>query len=648
MLVAAALSGVGLILALAIGLNPLRSGPQLAAPGADHATVSAADSVNGPVAMGHGVLMGADLKHDTSLPLRAQQQYPAHPLPIDAGEDGDVGPAHAGPNGADPVVQNTLAAPNVPSTSLNFEGIDFPGVVCNCAPPDTNGEVGATQYVQIVNEGYQVWNKSTGASVYGPVAITTIWSGFGGVCQLSGDGDPVVLYDQLANRWLVSQFAGSGTPTDECIAVSTTSDATGAWYRYDFHLGSNFFDYPKLAVWPDGYYMSMNVFNAAGTAWIGSQPFVFDRTKMLAGQAATYQSTGNLGTTSDPILPADLDGSALPPSGAPETFVRWPQFTGTYQTYHYHVDWVAPANSTFTTFASPAAAPFTAACANCVTQPSGGYGLDTLADRLMFRLTYRNVGGHESVVGNYTVASGGVTGIRWFELRNVTSGPETVFQESTYQPDSTYRWMGSAAMDHAGNIAIGYSKSSGSVYPSIAIASRTPAMLPGTMGTETILLAGAGAQTTYNRWGDYTSLRIDPSDDTTFWYTNEYYSKNSPFFNFNWSTAIASFTAGASTTAPDFSITETPTSLTIKRGSSASTSVTVTASNGSSSVNLSVSGLPKGVSASFSSNPVTATGSSTLKITANRNAATGIFGVTITGNNGSASHGIPLSLTITQ
>jgi hypothetical protein len=541
MLVAAALSGVGLILALAIGLNPLRSGPQLAAPGADHATVSAADSVNGPVAMGHGVLMGADLKHDTSLPLRAQQQYPAHPLPIDAGEDGDVGPAHAGPNGADPVVQNTLAAPNVPSTSLNFEGIDFPGVVCNCAPPDTNGEVGATQYVQIVNEGYQVWNKSTGASVYGPVAITTIWSGFGGVCQLSGDGDPVVLYDQLANRWLVSQFAGSGTPTDECIAVSTTSDATGAWYRYDFHLGSNFFDYPKLAVWPDGYYMSMNVFNAAGTAWIGSQPFVFDRTKMLAGQAATYQSTGNLGTTSDPILPADLDGSALPPSGAPETFVRWPQFTGTYQTYHYHVDWVAPANSTFTTFASPAAAPFTAACANCVTQPSGGYGLDTLADRLMFRLTYRNVGGHESVVGNYTVASGGVTGIRWFELRNVTSGPETVFQESTYQPDSTYRWMGSAAMDQSGDIALGFSASSSSVFPSLRYAARLAGDPLNTLGQgEATLITGLGSQIgTNDRWGDYSDMTVDPVDDCTFWFTSEYYPSGTS--QFNWRTRIGSF-----------------------------------------------------------------------------------------------------------
>src|SRR5437588_4230085 len=209
--------------------------------------------------------------------------------------------------------------------------------------------------------------------------------------------------------------------------------------------------------------------------------------------------------------------------------------------------------------------------------------------------------------------------------------------------------MGSAAMDGAGNIAIGYSKSSSSVYPSIAIASRTPTMPLGTMGTETILQAGAGAQTTYSRWGDYSALRIDPDDDTTFWYTNEYYSKNSVFFNFNWSTAIASFTAGAATTPPDFTLAPPSGSLTVKRGSNASTTVSVTATNTSSSVNLSVSGLPQRTSASFSPNPVTATtggARSTLTISANRNAPTGPSTLTINGSNGSMSHSSVLTLTV--
>jgi hypothetical protein len=226
------------------------------------------------------------------------------------------------------------------------------------------------------------------------------------------------------------------------------------------------------------------------------------------------------------------------------------------------------------------------------------------------------------------------------------SGAFYVCQQGTFAPDAAYRWMGSAAMDGAGNIAIGYSKSSSSVYPSIAFASRTPGMPAGTMGAETILQAGAGAQTTYNRWGDYTALRIDPSDDTTFWYTNEYYTKNSPFFNFNWSTAIASFTAGGSTSTPDFALSPPSNSLTVQRGANGSTTVTVTAVNGSSSVNLSVSGLPPRTSASFTPNPVTATANSTLKITVNRNASVGTYPLTINGSNGSTSHGTSLSLIV--
>jgi hypothetical protein len=146
-------------------------------------------------------------------------------------------------------------------------------------------------------------------------------SSFGGACEIAGDGDPVVLYDQLANRWVITQFAGSAVPTDECIAVSTTSDATGTWNRYAFHLGSDFFDYPHLGVWPDAYYMSMNVFNSSGTAYLGPQPFAFDRAAMLAGAPATFVTTRNtavFNSANDAMLPADLDGSNLAASGAPE------------------------------------------------------------------------------------------------------------------------------------------------------------------------------------------------------------------------------------------------------------------------------------------------------------------------------------------
>jgi hypothetical protein len=541
----AGVAGLALAATLLLGANPRSSGPELAAPG-NHFAVSAADTAKGPVEVAAGVFMGASQKHDTSAALRDLKPYPVRALPAeDEGRDGDAdaGAGRSRPHAVDTVVQAAPAAPNMPGTSRNFDGIAFPGVSCNCAPPDTNGEVGATQYVQIVNEGYQVFDKSTGASVYGPVGITTIWSGFGGVCETNGDGDPVVLYDQLAGRWLVSQFAGSSIPTDECIAISATSDATGSYHRYAFHLGSNFYDYPHLAVWPDGYYMSDNVFNSRGTSYMGPQPFVFDRARMLNGLSATFQTVAPLGGSVDPFLPADLDGALAPPTNAPATFVKWPG-NGTYQTYHYHVDWVTPGNSTFTTFASPAAAGFTELCPttrSCVPQLGTSSGLDAIADRLMFRLAYRNFGDHESVVGNFTVSSGGVAGIRWFELRNVTNGPETVYQQSTYQPDTTWRWMGSAAMDGAGNLALGFSASSGSINPQLRYAGRLAGDPLNTLAQgEATLFAGTGSQTgTSNRWGDYADLTVDPVDDCTFWFTSEYYSSTT---SFNWRTRIGSFT----------------------------------------------------------------------------------------------------------
>ncbi|HJW21566.1 MAG TPA: carboxypeptidase regulatory-like domain-containing protein [Candidatus Limnocylindrales bacterium] len=577
----AGLAGVAMVVALAIGLQPKAGGPELAAPGSGHYVVSAAASANGPVEVATGVFMGADQKHDKSVPLRQVRPDPVRALPAQDEGDGDQGASRSGHvNVADPVVQATLASPAMPGTAKNFDGIPYPGVACNCAPPDTNGEVGATQYVQIVNEGFQVWDKATGSSVYGPAGITTLWSGFGGVCQSAGDGDPVVLYDQLAGRWLVSQFAGSSVPTDECVAISTSSDATGSWYRYDFHLGSNFFDYPKLAVWPDGYYMSDNVFNSLGTSFLGPQPFVFDRARMLQGLSATFQTTaGALGSALDPMLPADVDGSTPPPAGAPESFVMWPG-NGAYATYHYHVDWTTPANSTFSLFSSPAAAGFTQLCPTsraCVPESgvSSSSYLDGLADRLMFRLAYRNFGDHESVVGNFTVSSGGVAGVRWFELRNVTAGPETVFQQSTYQPDSTWRWMGSAAMDHNGDIAVGFNASSASIVPQLRYAGRLASDALGTLAQgEATLIAGTGAQSgTSNRWGDYSDLTVDPVDDCTFWFTGEYYSVNA---SFNWRTRIGSFTmtgCGSSPTTGSIAgqVTDTNTGTGV-----ASASVTIT------------------------------------------------------------------------
>jgi hypothetical protein len=477
------------------------------------------------------------LRDQPALPVKMKQEHEAVENPYIATYHVDE---------PDTVVQKLLEQlmPNIPAPILNFDGIPFPGVICNCAPPDTNGEVGDTQYVQIVNEGYQVFDKATGNSVFGPVSIESIWSGFGGVCQTAGQGDPVVLYDQIDNRWIITEFANG--LHDECIAVSTGSDATGSYARYDYHLSSsNLLDYPKLAVWPDAYYMSMNTFNSSGTTYLGPQAFAFDRTKMLVGDpTAAVIAMPSLGSSFPPMLPADLDGSTLPPAGAPNSFVLWPN-TNTYRVYHFSVGSPFGTSPSFTLFGTSPSSGFTQLCPgnrNCVPHLGGGSSdkLDAIGDRLMFRLAYRNFGDHESVVGNFTVSSGGVAGIRWFELRGVTAGPVTTFQQSTYQPDATWRWMGSIAMDNQGNMLLGYSASSSTIFPQIRYTGRLSTDPLNTMAQgEAHLFDGTGAQTgTGNRWGDYSDMTVDPVDDQTFWYTQEYYSSTGTF---NWRTRIGSF-----------------------------------------------------------------------------------------------------------
>jgi uncharacterized repeat protein (TIGR01451 family) len=501
-----------------------------------------------PKQVGHHVLVGRSYKNDASRPLRVVPAVAYKPS-----EERATIPTfkihHSRANAPDAARQTKAFAPKMPSPILNFDGITFPGVNCFCAPPDTNGEVGLTQYVQIVNQGFEVFNKTTGASVFGPVDIATLWSGFGGVCEDDAFGDPVVLYDQLANRWVISQFAGLdtyGAMTDECVAVSTTSDATGSWNRYGFHLGTDFFDYPKFGVWPDAYYMSMNVFNSSGTAFLGPEPFAFDRAAMLAGNPATFitfRDPSFFQPTSDQFMPADLDGLNPPLAGAPNPFMS----TGTNATwplYRFHVDFATPANSTFASGGILTPTPFSPICGGgaCVPQ-LGGELLDTLGDRGMFRSAYRNYGDHEALVGNMTIASGGVAGVRWFEVNNATSGTPAFTQEGTQQPDNTWRWMGSAAMDNDGDLAVGYSASSGSISPQIRYAGRLSNDLPGQLaqGEATFITPTSGSQTnTSHRWGDYSDMTVDPVDDCTFWYTQEYYATPGAT-PFNWNTRIGNF-----------------------------------------------------------------------------------------------------------
>jgi hypothetical protein len=292
--------------------------------------------------------------------------------------------------------------------------------------------------------------------------------------------------------------------------------------------------------------MAANVFNTTGTLFLGPQPFVFDRVKMLVGDpAATSQTRGIIGGSSEEtFLPADLDGMIPPPAGDPNHFVAFPQgIPLIYKIWAYHVDFTTPANSTFSLEASVGAASFTSLCPttrNCVPQTGTTSGLDAIADRLMFRNAYRRFAdGHESMLNNYTVSANSVAGIRWFELRRTQPGNWSIFQQSTYQPDTTWRWMGGIASDNQGNVALGFSASSSSISPQIRYAGRLATDPLNTLSGEQHLFDGTGSQSaTSNRWGDCSDLTVDPVDDCTFYYTNEHYLTTS---SFNWRTRIGYF-----------------------------------------------------------------------------------------------------------
>ncbi len=549
----------------------------------------------------------------------------------------------------DPVIQTVTVPAPTPPVSQSFEGLGNGqyGFSVTGAPPDTNGTVGATQYVQWVNTSFAIFNKSNGALIAGPTAGNTLWSGFGGGCQTNNDGDPIVVYDKLAQRWVFSQFSVSTTPYLQCIAVSTTSDATGTYNRYSFQY-SNFDDYPKMSVWPDAYYETFNMF-AGGTTFVGAEACAYNRAAMLNGTTAT-QVCFQQGTSVGGLLPADLDGTTAPPAGSPNYMLYFG--TNNLNLFKFHVDFTNPSNSTFTGPTVINVAAFSPLCGGgtCVPQPSVTQQLDSLADRLMYRLAYRNFGSHESLAVNHSVVAGSGGGVRWYEIQN-PSGTPVVAEQSTFAPDSNYRWMGSIAMDQAGDMALGYSVSSGSVSPSVRFTGRVPTDPASTMETEVNIISGSGSQDgNLSRWGDYSAMQVDPVDDCTFWFTEEYMKTTG---SFNWNTRIASFKfpGCGSTATPDFTIGASPSSLTVTQGGNGTSTITITSLNGfNSATTLSATGLPSGVTAAFSTNPVTppANGSapSTLTLTASAGATAGNATVTVTGASGALTHSTTIALTV--
>jgi hypothetical protein len=485
-----------------------------------------------------GPIVVHELKHDVSAPLRdiAIPARPSTSTPLQAPLARPTGPMLTSSE-PDSVAQTPSSSSTAITTLLNFDGQSAD----NIAPPDTNGAVGASQFVQWVNLEYNIYNKTTGAKILGPIKGNSFWSGFGGPCESRNDGDPIIQYDKAENRWVAAQpvFAA---PYMYCMAVSTTLDATGSYNRYAFSFGDiNFPDYPKLGVWPDAYYASFNIFEN-GKKFIGAQACAFDRTNMLTDNPAEmvcFPPAPNIAS----LLPSDLDGSTPPPTDEPDFFVGLAD-SSHLNLFRFHVDFITPSNSAFTGPTLIPVAAFSEICNRstttaCIPEPRPGGKVDALSDRLMYRLAYRNFGDHESLVVNHTVAGGPLAGVRWYEIRSPDSAP-FVFQQGTVVDPTINFWMGSIAMDKAGDIALGFSASSTTLDPSVMLAGRVPDDPLGTMETTAApLVTGTGAQQgTFHRWGDYSSMGVDPDDDCTLWYTQEYYKTTG---SFNWSTRITSF-----------------------------------------------------------------------------------------------------------
>ncbi len=471
---------------------------------------------------------------------------------------------------------------NMPAPSQNFLGISAATSGCGCLPPDPNGDVGRTQYIQAVNTSFQIYDKSTGATLSGPTTFNSLFAPLGTSTpcgNTKNQGDPVVFYDQIADRWVLSDFAFTvsifgvpSAPFYQCIAVSKSGDPVhGGYWLYAFQVDSSnpswLGDYPKFGQWLDAYYMSANMFSEPSGNFQGVKVYALNRAQMLNGTGAptltvvAFTVTSGLGN-SYTLLPARFRFGA-PPNGTPEYFAAIDSpsnsatILNTVHIWKFHVDFTTPANSTFGTgathtpnanvtvanFTDAFTGSDTSASSLIIPQQGTSQNLDSLGDRLMMNLWYQNIGGAESLWATHTVNNSGATGVRWYQF-NVTGGniATTPVQQQTFtnNADGIYRWMPSLSLDDNGNMAIGYSASSSSIYPAILYAGRLRSDSLNTLAQgESTLVAGGGHQTNSSgRWGDYSAMSIDPVDGCTFWYTQEYYptSGNAP-----WNTRIGSF-----------------------------------------------------------------------------------------------------------
>lgn len=439
------------------------------------------------------------------------------------------------PKGDDEAWQRTMGSiRNVDSLIVNFEGQES-----SSWPSDDNGTVGKNHYMQTVNTTYAIYNKS-GTLVAGPNNLNQLFGNVPGAGR--NDGDPIILYDEQADRWLVTEFSvpKDGTPNYILMAVSKTNDPTGIWYQYSF-VAATMPDYPKFGVWRDGYYMGDN--NGDG----GNDTYVYERSKMLEGQTARvvgFTNPNRPGGTGGfrVVPPLDNDGP-FAPSGSPGLYiaVNDDATSGTIDQlwiYELAVNWTTPSSSTFSRVQQLNVTPFNnnfGTSDEHIRQKNTNKKLDAVPQIIMNVPQYRNFGTHQTIVCCHTVNVDlkGRAGIRWYELRKTgTSTTWTIRQQGTYSPDTNSRWMGCILLNSFSTIGLGYSVSSKGEYPGIRYCGQSPAAYAAGNSildiAEKIILTGSASQTGENRWGDYTSLAIDPSDNLTFWYTNQYATNSTP------------------------------------------------------------------------------------------------------------------------
>ena len=449
----------------------------------------------------------------------------------------------------DPVIQNFMSGSRGANAPLlTFEGAESPNY-----PSDANGDVDSNYYVQAVNSTFSVYDKS-GTLKAGPIALNSLFTGLPGGTY--NDGDPIVLYDETAKRWLITEMSKSGDNDYLMFAVSQTEDPLGAWYSYSFDV-DDWPDYPKYGIWRDAYYVGID--KLGNNTEDQEDVFAMQREKMLLGQPAKmvgFINPDRPNTTYSIAAPVDNDG-AFAPVNSPGLFVaindaQWNTVKDQLWIYEMDIDWNTPANSTFQRVQALDVASFTPA--PDPAQP-GGSTLDALGGYIMNKPVYRNFTSHQELVCCHAVegSSGFNAGMRWYELRK-TEGEWEIRQQGTYSPDNDSRWTGSITINPNHRIAMGYSVTGSSTYPGIRYAAQSPAAYAAANGTldiaEEVVYNGTYLQSPESRWGDYSSISVDPSNDTVFWYTNQYVGTNRK-------TKISKFKFGPFSLTADFVVNTT-------------------------------------------------------------------------------------------